>query len=134
MWKVILFSIFALGTALAIPSVRQRVQPYLTPVTRKLQPVTTRLTTPTKKWQAKNEAGALLAKLSEDEAQKKELPSALEFRRWIRTRTQGEHRGNDPWGRPYYLIHESSQITVGSPGPDRKRNTPDDVRVSAPIH
>lgn len=133
MWKIAFFLVFALGATLTIPALRQKAAPYFAPVTSKLAPITDKFVQPTKRWSAKNEAGALLHKLSEDDAQKKELPSALSFPVWVRTHSKNERRGNDPWGRPYYLINDPHQITVGSSGPDRRRNTPDDIRVSAPV-
>lgn len=133
MLKVILFVVFALGAILSIPPLRHRVAPYFAPVTNRLKPITDKIGTPAKKWSAKNEASAFLHKLSQDDAQKKELPTPLSFPVWVRSHSKGEQRGNDPWGRPYYLISDPHQITVGSSGPDRRRDTPDDIRVSAPI-
>lgn len=35
----------------------------------------------------------------------------------------------DPWGKPWRIECSDDQVSVGSDGPDRERNTPDDVRV-----
>ncbi len=35
----------------------------------------------------------------------------------------------DPWGNPYTIICDADDITVTSPGPDKKDNTEDDIFV-----
>lgn len=134
MLKWIVFGILALGAIMAVPRVRQRVAPHFAPVTSRVKPLSDKVTTPAKRWSAKNEASALLHRLAEDDAQNKELPTPSTFQHWIRTSSKGGASGKDPWGRPYYMVNEKHQITIGSAGPDLKRSTPDDIRVSAPVH
>lgn len=38
----------------------------------------------------------------------------------------------DPWQQPYHYQGSSNQYTITSPGPDRKPNTADDIRVTGP--
>ena len=35
----------------------------------------------------------------------------------------------DPWGQPYNIICDGDDITVTSPGPDKKEGTEDDIVV-----
>jgi hypothetical protein len=133
MWKFVIIIIFLLGAGFGIPKTRARLMPFFAPVIEKLGPVGRKITAPAKRWSAKNEETVLLQKLQDQHADHKELPTPLEFQTWMHIYTHGENRGLDPWGHPYYLIHEQHQITVGSQGPDRVRNTADDVRTSATI-
>ncbi len=43
----------------------------------------------------------------------------------------GASRTDDPWGRPYKITCEDSEVKVTSSGPDRKDNTDDDISVPA---
>ncbi len=36
---------------------------------------------------------------------------------------------NDPWGQPYTLACADEEVTVISPGPDKKKGTADDIPV-----
>lgn len=36
---------------------------------------------------------------------------------------------NDPWGQPYTLNCPGDEVTVISPGPDKKKGTKDDIAV-----
>ncbi|MGQ0563068.1 MAG: hypothetical protein ACT443_14480 [Gemmatimonadota bacterium] len=134
MLKFIVGFILLLGAAFGVPSVRARITPPLMPVLEKLGPVGAKLSDPAKKWSARNEANMLIRKLAEDYAEKKELPSALRFQVWIKMNTKLGNQGLDPWGRAYWMVHTNHQLTVGSNGPDRERNTSDDVRVTVPFH
>jgi hypothetical protein len=40
--------------------------------------------------------------------------------------------GLDPWGSRYFLRRRAGAFNVGSPGPDRRKGTPDDV-LSHPL-
>ena len=131
MFKFLLFFILAVGTVFGIPALRAKVMPPLEPVLSKLG-IGERLSNPIKKRTANNEIRVLLQKLAEDISEKKEPPSPLGFRGWVRANTRLEKRGLDPWGRAYWLSRSPNQLTVGSNGPDQKRDTPDDVRISVP--
>jgi hypothetical protein len=133
MLKYLIIIIFLLGAGFGIRPIRARLMPYFAPVIEKLGPVGRKITAPAKRWSTKNEERVLLQKLAEQHADHRELPSPLEFQTWMRIYTHGGNHGLDPWGHPYYLVHENHQITVGSQGPDRLRNTADDVRTSATI-
>ena len=77
----------------------------------------------------------IIRRLAEHKNQNKDLPSPLSFQQWVRQhfRSSEGKAGLDPWGRPYYLVLTRSQITVGSQGADRRRDTGDDIRTSVPL-
>ena len=131
MWKLIGIVALAIGAGMGIPEIRAKLAPH---VGRLLAPVAEKAGDPLKKWSAKNEVKALLHKLSLEDARGRPLPSPLDFQMWVRTNTKAGKRGLDPWDRPYYLLTAPRRITVGSAGPDRKRNTRDDIRVSAALN
>jgi hypothetical protein len=133
MWKYFVIFVMIFGAALGIPKTRALIMPHLTPIFDRLGPVGDRVSKPAKRWAARNEVGVLTRKLAEDFADHKELPTALEFPRWIKRNVKGGKGGLDPWGLPYYLVRSEHQITVGSGGPDRQRGSTDDIRISVPI-
>ncbi|MGQ0815523.1 MAG: hypothetical protein ACT4O1_13880 [Gemmatimonadota bacterium] len=134
MLKFVAIFILIVGAAFGVPAIRARIMPPLLPVFEKLGPVGDAFANPAKKWAARNESNMLIRKLAEDYAEKKQLPSALRFQVWIRLNTKMGSKGNDPWGRPYYMVHADRKLTVGSNGPDMERNTADDVRVTVPFN
>lgn len=126
-------AIFALvlGAVFGVPSLRAKVMPTIEPVLVKLG-VGDKVSNPLRKRTANNEIRVLLQKLAEDIAQKKKPPSALNFQTWVRTNTRLAKRGKDPWDRPYWLVHTTNGLTVGSSGPDQTRDTSDDVKITVP--
>ena len=135
MFKYILIFIVLVGAAFGIPAIRNRIAGPLDPLLSKLGPVGDKIQSPVRRWAAKNEEMLIIRKLAEHHNQQRDLPSPLAFQGWVKQHFRGVENdaGLDPWGRPYYLIHTRNQITVGSQGADRKRDTPDDVRVSVPL-
>lgn len=133
MWKILIIVVLLLGAGFGIPQARGKISPVVSPVLDKLGPVGDALSRPAKRWAAKSEITILIRKLAEEHAERKELPSPIDFPRWIKSVTRGSNKGLDPWGHPYYLVHTEHDVTVGSQGPDRKRNTPDDIRVRVPF-
>ena len=134
MIKYVIIFICLIGASFYVPALRARVMPIFAPVLNHLGPVGDKLAGPSKRWAARNEANILLRKLAEEHAEHKDLPSPMNFQTWIKLNTRGGQKGLDPWNHPYYLVHNGSSVTVGSQGPDRLRNTSDDIRVSAPIN
>ncbi len=51
------------------------------------------------------------------------------FDRWL---TELDKSAKDPWGSAYYLEVSADSFVVGSPGPDERPRTGDDVRVTQP--
>lgn len=56
-------------------------------------------------------------------------PQPGDFDRWL---VQSHGSAEDPWGSPYYLELFADSFVVGSPGPDTRRQTSDDLRLSQP--
>ena len=134
MFKIIFVVVVLIGAGFGIPQIRDRITPPLAPLLNRLGPIGDAVQNPTKRWAAKNEINLIIRKLAEDHNQNRGIPSPLGFHVWLRQNFRGGiNDGGDPWGRPYYLIHTSSLVTVGSQGPDRQRDTSDDVRLSVPI-
>jgi hypothetical protein len=132
--KVFLFIILLIGAAFGIPKIRNRIVGPLDPVLSKLGPIGEAVQTPTRRWSAGQEAMLITRKLGEFRNLNKPLPSPLNFQRWLHANVRGLTRdGMDPWGLPYYFIHTRQNMTVGSPGQDRKRDTEDDVRITVPL-
>lgn len=131
MLKFIAIFALALGAVFGVPSLRAKVMPTVEPVLTKLG-LGDKISNPIRKRTANNEIRVLLQKLAEEIAQKKKPPSALNFQTWVRANTRLPKRGKDPWDRPYWLLHTKSGLTVGSNGPDQKRDTSDDVKITVP--
>jgi hypothetical protein len=53
------------------------------------------------------------------------VPGAL--RAWLERRGRD---GEDPWGSPYYFEISADSFVVGSPGPDSRPRTDDDLRLA----
>lgn len=134
MLKIILIGAVIIGAMFGIPPIRNRIAGPLDPFLSKLGPVGEKIQAPARRWAAKNEEMLIIRKLAEDHNQNKGVPSPLAFQGWIKRNFHGGVKeGMDPWGRPYYLIHTRQQLTVGSQGPDRLRDSSDDIRVSVPL-
>jgi len=54
-------------------------------------------------------------------------PQPGDFDRWL---LQSHGSAEDPWGSRYYLELFADSFVVGSPGPDTRRQTTDDLRLS----
>jgi hypothetical protein len=54
-------------------------------------------------------------------------PQPGDFDRWL---VQSHGSAEDPWGSRYYLELFADSFVVGSPGPDARRQTSDDLRLS----
>ena len=134
MFKILFVVIIMLGAAFGIPQIRNRIVGPLDPVLSRMGPLGDKINAPAKRWAARNEINLIIRKLAEDHNQNRGTPSPLGFQGWLKQNFRGGiNDGGDPWGRPYYLVHTANQITVGSQGADRLRNTPDDVRLSVPL-
>lgn len=60
-------------------------------------------------------------------AQTGRYPLSDGFPDWL---AQADLSAEDPWGSAYYLEVFPDSFVVGSPGPDSRRRTPDDIRVA----
>ena len=52
-------------------------------------------------------------------------PRSKDFGEWLQRHRRGSE---DPWGSIYYFELHPDSFVVGSPGPDAKRRTADDIR------
>jgi hypothetical protein len=60
-------------------------------------------------------------------AQTGSFPLSDAFPNWL---AQADLSAEDPWGSGYYLEVFPDSFVVGSPGPDSRTRTPDDIRVA----
>jgi hypothetical protein len=54
-------------------------------------------------------------------------PASGALRAWLEQRGRG---GEDPWGSSYYFELSADSFVVGSPGPDSRLRTDDDLRLA----
>lgn len=54
-------------------------------------------------------------------------PPPADFASWM---IDNEIGADDPWGSPYYIEILADSLVVGSPGPDLRSRTADDIRVT----
>lgn len=117
MSKVVWFLVLLVAAVVFVKPVRERARPHLESA---MNPLYT--------WTERNEVKELQRLLAREQATLGTIPKAAEFQKWIASK-QGEAAGLDSWGQPYYLTLTRRTYLVGSPGPDRTRNTPDDIRT-----
>lgn len=129
MVKYIIILVLLVGAATSIPQIRNRVIP---PLAAALGPTGERMMTPVKKWKAKTRCEDLLRELRATNTSGRPIPEPKGFTAWAQFVLRVPDAGIDPWGSRYYYKQIRTQMTVGSPGPDLKRETVDDITVSAP--
>jgi hypothetical protein len=137
MLKLVLVLLVAIGFATAHPPTRERIAHTAAPALEKLGPVGRFLLRPMHKVTAHNEVDFLINQVELARIMGREIPTETSFQNWIKARVKTSAgvrvTGKDPWGAPYYLSRSQTAITIGSNGPDGKRNTPDDIRLSKAI-
>jgi hypothetical protein len=69
----------------------------------------------------------IAAYVQSTKAQTGRYPGTDAFPDWL---AQADLSAEDPWGSGYYLEVFPDSFVVGSPGPDSRRRTPDDIRVA----
>jgi hypothetical protein len=129
MFKYIIILVLVVGAVTSVPQIRSRVLP---PLGRALGPTGERMMTPVKKWEAKTDVEDLLRELRAVNTAGRPIPEPKGFTAWAQFVMRDPEAGIDPWGSRYYYKQIRNQMTVGSPGPDLARDTPDDITVSAP--
>jgi hypothetical protein len=107
--------VIALAVVLMVPQLRARARPQIEYV---LNPVY--------RWEAKNRVHDVQRVLVRERSQGATLPRPRDFTQFLAAR-QGPQAALDPWHEPYYLVTTRSTFRVGSSGPDRVRNTTDDI-------
>jgi hypothetical protein len=111
--------VIALAVVVMVPQLRARARPQIEYV---LNPVY--------RWEARNRVHDVQRVLVRERSQGATLPRPRDFPQFLAAR-EGQRAALDPWNEPYYLVTTRRSFRVGSAGPDRVRNTTDDI-VSEP--
>ena len=129
MVKLVLVVLVAIGFMSAHAPTRSRIGAAAAPVLEKLGPAGEFALRPVHRWTAKSETEFILDQIELAKAMGRETPTESRLQEWLKLRRiRTRYNGKDPWGSEYYLIRARTSFTVGSPGPDAERNTPDDIR------
>lgn len=113
--RILWVLVFLLAAVLLVPSLRARARPQIEYVL-----------TPVYRWEARNRVNAVLKVLEREQSQGGALPRPRDFDKFLIAR-EGAEAAVDPWDQPYFLIATRRTFQVGSSGPDRQRNTVDDI-------
>lgn len=116
MKKVILFLIVIIGLASLEPRSRAQMMKLVRPVTEAVH-----------RRSAERALKRIATDVQETAAQTGHYPQPHAFGQWL---TQARRSAQDPWGSGYYLEVFPDSFVVGSPGPDARRRTADDLRLA----
>jgi hypothetical protein len=134
--KLLLLILIFVGVATSVQPVRERVEPRFRPirdyVVREVGPEIRRGIDPVYRWSAVQEMRQIARELRQRELSFLPLPQPREFQKFLERQHYGGKNGLDPWDTPYMLVLKRDSIVVISAGPDRERNTTDDIRVAVP--
>lgn len=119
MGRILGVLVLLLATVLLVPPLRARARPQIEYV---LNPVY--------RWEAKNRVHAIQRVLERERSQGSAIPRPRDFNKFLESR-DGAQAVMDPWNQPYYLVTNRRTFRVGSSGPDRQRNTVDDILSEA---
>jgi hypothetical protein len=111
--KIVLVFLLFGGLAMAEPRSRERVIQLSSPVSDALRTRSARRALKT------------IAADVEKSAEEGKYPQPGSFPAWLQV---AQHKAEDPWGSYYYIELGPESFTVGSPGPDARRATDDDLR------
>lgn len=120
--------IVVLALIWAVTPLRTRFLLAIAPALARMGPVGERLSAPIHAISANSELTQIQHELRNDRNAARPLPADAEFREWVARRSTYERDGLDPWGMEYYLVPGDATVTVGSNGPDRQRDTEDDIK------
>lgn len=116
MKKLVLLLVAFAGLALLEPRSRAQIMKVIRPVSEARQ---------------QRSAARALRQIAIDvqrtEARTGRYPQPAAFAEWL---LQTDRSVRDPWGSAYYLELFADSFVVGSPGPDSRKRTADDVRVA----
>jgi hypothetical protein len=127
MFKIIIVLLVVIGIVTTVRPVRDRVMP---PIVRALGPTGEKIATPVRRWKAEHQAERLLSEMQIELTAGRQPPPAHEFSQWAKKELREPDADIDPWGGKYYLKPgRGMTISVGSPGPDLKKGTEDDIIV-----
>lgn len=125
--RKILFAIVVLAAIWAWPAGRTKLVHVLHPILTHLGPVSDKLETPMKKFQAKTEVKAITSGIEHAREEGKDLPDLRTFSAWLRAHPLFDNKDMDPWGNAYYLKGNHPTLMIGSNGPDGVRGNADDI-------
>ncbi|HEX6370300.1 MAG TPA: hypothetical protein VF006_15375 [Longimicrobium sp.] len=115
MSRILWVLVFLLAAVLLVRPLRERARPQIEYV---LSPVY--------RWEARNRVHEIQRVLEAERSQGGTLPRPREFNQFLAVR-EGAQAALDPWNEPYFLVTTRRTFRVGSSGPDRQRNTTDDI-------
>lgn len=101
---------------------------FIKPLRERVRPEFELALNPLYEWTVRNEVKDLQRLVAREQATSGTIPKASEFQRFIESR-EGADAALDSWGEPYYLTLTRRTYAIGSSGPDRERNTADDIRT-----
>jgi hypothetical protein len=128
MFKLILIVLVLLGFITAHPPTRSRIASAAAPALEKLGPVGAYALRPVHGFTAQNEVDFIADQIKLANEVGRETPKDDTFQDWlVKRRVTTRNSGKDPWGAPYYLTRKDKRFTVGSLGPDGRKNTEDDI-------
>lgn len=131
MKKLIFLLLFIAGVSASVPPIRERVAPRVRPVreylVREVGPPLRRGIDPVLRWSAVQETRRIARELRQRELSFLPMPAARDFTTFLERQHYGSD-GLDPWETPYSMLIRRDSIFVISAGPDRERNTADDIR------
>lgn len=131
MKRLFLLAVLAALVVATVPPLRERAAPHVRPILARaevvLDPLISRLLDPVFRWSARSEEQRYITTLQRRIKLNEPLPGPRDFQRFLAENAYSGRSGRDPWGSPYYLVITRDSIRVGSPGPDMKRGTADDI-------
>jgi hypothetical protein len=130
--RKVLIIIVILAIAWAIPGVRGRIGVALLPLSERLGPVGDYISTPARRFSAKNDQTNIARIITTDFEEGRPVPDARTFQAWLKRRAP-QMDASDPWGNAYWLVRARGTLTIGSNGVDGRRDTDDDVTHAIPF-
>ena len=111
-----LLIICALLTAVASPTARERIRPYLSPVLD-----------PTYEWAVRSRVSEIARKIETERAAGHSVPGPGSIEAFVGRHYPQKDGALDPWGTPFHLVRSSHGLRVASGGRDHQVGTADDV-------
>ncbi|MBB4634305.1 hypothetical protein [Longimicrobium terrae] len=101
---------------------------FVKPLRERVRPEVEIALNPLYNWTVRNEVKDIQRLVAREQATTGTIPKPSEFERFIDSR-EGAGASLDSWGEPYFLTLTRRTYTIASAGPDRERNTADDIRT-----
>lgn len=130
--KKLLLVAVVLAALAAAPPVRARLGAPIAAVVTRVAPLFGDIASPLLRFLARRDEAVIRDGLVRDREAGRPLPRPARFQAWLRQHVEAARDGRDPWGTPYRLARSPDGPAVESAGPDRRFDTPDDVRVTVP--